>query len=335
MARTVTGSYTLRPTKYSSYRSSGTFSDWFSNTNAPSNWTNQMNVGTNIGDNSDSTYFNDNSVDTSTDAKNCIMELDVTAGTVPAYDYTITKVTFYWRNKTSASTNNTRIFRIWNTIWDRNENAGTPASLRDDGRFCNMGFNGSTSSTSTGSTSVTTRSAGYTALTNPTMAAGTSPDRMALCIQAYKSSHLTSFNSYQLYDVWYIVEYTYQEPTEVTSTIRTDAGTSVSGDATLATNATGSITEEEGNLVTLTATSAAGYVFDGWYSGGVKVASTPTYSFTMAAATTLYALSKKRQIYVGTAQVKAIYIGTTEIGDVYIGTTKVYSESELLPTATS
>jgi len=85
----------------------------------------------------------------------------------------------------------------------------------------------------------------------------------------------------------------------------------------------------------LKANTAEENIFDGRKSGGVKVASTPTYSFTMAAATTLYALSKKRQIYVGTAQVKAIYIGTTEIGDVYIGTTKVYSDSELLPTATS
>lgn len=332
MSRTVTGSYTLRPT-YSSYRSSGTFSDWFSNTNAPSNWTNQMNVGTNIGDNSDSTYFNDNSVDTSTDAKNCVLELNVTAGTVPAYDYTITKVTFYWRNKTSASTSNARIFRIWNTIWDRNENVGTPTSLRDDGRFCNMGFNGSTSSTRTGTTSITTYSAGYTALTNPTMSAGTIPDRMALCIQAYKTSHWTSFSSYQLYDVWYVVEYSYEEPTDVTATVKTDSGTAVTGDASVQHGTTGSVTAEDGTIVSMTADPDDGYVFAGWYSGGVKVADTLTYSFTISASV-LYAISHKRNLYVGNAQVKEVYIGTTKISEIYSGSEPIWKDSELLAEAT-
>lgn len=332
MARTVTGSYTLRPT-YSSYRSSGSFSDFFTNTNAPSNWTNQMNVGTNIGDNSDSTYYSDTSVDTTTDAKNCVLELNVTAGTVPSYDYTITKVTFYYRNRTSNSTNSIRVFRIWNTIWDKNGNVGSPVSLMGEGRFGHMGFNGSTSSTSTGTTSIATRSAEYTLFENATMEAGLFPDRAALCIQAYKTSHYTSFSSYQLYDVWYEVSYTYEEPTDATATIITDTGTSVSGDATVAANSTGTLTDEEGSLVTLTATPASGYVFDGWYSGGSKVAETVTYSFTISAAV-LYAISHKRNLYVGDARVKEVYIGTTKIGEIYSGDEPIWKDSELLAEAT-
>ena len=335
MSRTVTGTYTLRPTSYASYRSNDTFTNWFVNTNAPSNWTNNLSVTTQLGDNSDSTYYNNTGVDTDQEARNCLLNLTVTSGTVPAYDYRVTQLKFYWRNKTSGATGSSRIFRIWNTIYEKHDIAGSAKSLMEDGLFGNMGYDGSTSSVSTGTTSIKTYSSTYTSFVNDTIAAGLYPDRMALCVLAYKTSHYTSFNSYQLYDVWYKVSYTYEEPTDATATIITDTGTSVSGDATVAANSTGTLTDEEGSLVTLTATPAAGYVFDGWYSGGVKVASTPTYSFTMAAATTLYALSKKRQIYVGTAQVQAIYVGTTEIVDVYIGTTKAYGDSELLPTATN
>lgn len=334
MSRTVTGTYTLRPTSYASYRSNDTWTNWFVNTSAPSDWENQLNVTTQLGDNSDSTYYNNTSVDTDQEARNCLLNLTVTSGQVPAYDYKVTQVKFYWRNKTSGATGSSRIFRIWDTIYEKHSNLGTAKSLMEDGYFGHMGYAGSTSSTSTGTTSIKTYSSTYTSFVNDTIAAGLYPDRMALCVLAYKTSHYTSFNSYQLYDVWYEVSYTYEEPTDATVTITTDTGTSVSGDKTVAANSTGTLTDEEGSLVTLTATPAAGYIFDGWYSGGVKVASTPTYSFSLA-ATTLYAISKKRQIYVGTAQVQAIYVGTTEIGDVYIGTTKAYGDSELLPTATS
>ncbi len=328
MSRTVTGSYTLRPT-YSSYRSSGTFSDWFQNTNAPSSWTSNMAVGTSIGDNSDSTYFNDTSVDTSTDAKNCVLQLDVTAGTVPAYDYTITKVTFYYRNKTSNSTNATRVFRIWNTIWDRNGNAGTPSSIMGEGRFGNMGFNGSTSSVSTGTTTVTTRSAEYTSLTNATMEGGLFPDRGALCIQAYKTSHYTSFSSYQLYDVWYVVEYTYQEPTDVTATFTSDDGCSIQYEGSTVST----LTAEEDSTVSLTAVVGDGYEFDGWYLNGSKVSSSTTYTFTMAAVT-LYALTKVRKLYVGDAQVQEVYIGTTPAAEIYSGEELIWGPSPLYSTAT-
>lgn len=333
MSRTVTGTYTLRPTSYASYRSNDTWTNWFVNTNAPSDWKNQLKVTTQLGDNSDSTYYNNTSVDTGQDARNCLLNLTVTSGKVPAYDYKVTEVKFYWRNKTSGATGSSRIFRIWNTIYEKRDNLGTAKSLMEDGFFGHMGYNGSTSSTSTGTTSINTYSSTYTSFVNDTIAAGLYPDRMALCVLAYKTSHYTSFNSYQLYDVWYVVEYSYEEPTDVTATVKADSGTAVSGDATVQAGTTANVTFDEGTIVSLTAEPADGYVFDGWYSGGSKVAETTTYSFTISAAV-LYAISHKRNLYVGNAKVKEVYIGTTKIGEIYSGSEPIWKDSELLAEAT-
>ena len=110
-------------------------------------------------------------------------------------------------------------------------------------------------------TSINTYSSTYTSFVNDTIAAGLYPDRMALCVLAYKTSHWTSFNSYQLYDVWYVVEYSYEEPTDVTATVKADSGTAVSGDATVQAGTTANVTFEEGTIVSLTAEPADGYVF--------------------------------------------------------------------------
>lgn len=330
MSRTVTGTYTLRPTSYSSYRSSGAFTDWFSNNNAPSNWTNNMPVGTNIGDGSDSTYYNDTSVSTSTNAKNCIMNLTVTSGTVPEFEYDITKVTFYYRNKTSNSVNSSRIFRIWNTIYDFGT-GGTPKALLNNGHFCNMGFNGS----NTGSTSITTRSSEYSSFTNTRIAANDYPSKMALCTQAYKTSHLTSYNSYTLYDVWYVIEYSYVE-NETTVRYFDDDGVSVTANGSALTSES-TYQDYYKTAYPLVATLAPGHVFDGWYLNGVKVSSSLsyTYVFPKTGVDWLYCITKYRKIFVGTYQVDEIYIGTSPVGDIYDGNTKIWGNSPLYGDATS
>lgn len=333
MSKTVTGTYTLRPTSYASYRSNDTWTNWFVDTSAPSDWENQLNVTTQLGDNSDSTYYNNTSVDTDQEARNCLLHLTVTSGQVPAYDYKVTQVKFYWRNKTSGATGSSRIFRIWDTIYEKHDMLGTAKSLMEDGYFGHMGYNGSTSSTSTGTTSINTYSSTYTSFVNDTIAAGLYPDRMALCVLAYKTSRWTSFNSYQLYDVWYEVSYTYEENIDVTATVKADSGTAVSGDATVQAGTTANVTFDEGTIVSLTAEPADGYVFDGWYSGGSKVAETTTYSFAISAAV-FYAISHKRNLYVGDARVKEVYIGTTKIGEIYSGSEPIWKDSELLAEAT-
>ena len=329
MPRTITGSYTLRPTTYSSYRSSDNFSDWFQNSNAPSNWYNNMPVGTNIGDNSDSTYYTDSSVDTSTDAKNCIMNLDVTSGAVPEFDYTITKVTFYYRNRTSNSTSSNRIFRIWNTLYDFGH-GGTPLDIHNNGYFCNMGFNGS----STGSTSITTRSAEYTSFANTGMAANDYPSKMALCIQAYKTSHFTSYNSYTLYDVWYVVEYSYTEY-EKSVQYRNDEGVVVTANGnTLDARAT--YQDYKGTQYPLVATVQPGYILDGYYLNGQKVSDSENYTFTFNNdSDELYCITKKRKIFVGDYQVDEVYIGTTPVSEIYDGDTCIWGLSDLYGDATA
>lgn len=329
MPRTVTGTYTLRPTSYSSYRSSGTFTDWFSNNDAPSNWKNNMPVGTNIGDGSDSTYYQDSSVSTSTNAKNCIMNLTVTSGTVPEFEYDITKVTFYYRNKASNSTSSNRIFRIWNTIYDFGT-GGTPKSLLENGHFCNMGYNGS----STASTSITTRSSSYTSFTNTRIAANDYPSKMALCIQAYKTSHLTSYNSYTLYDVWYVVEYSYTEY-EKSVQYRNDEGVVVTANGS-ALDAVATYQDYKGVQYPLVATVNKGYILDGYYLNGQKVSDSENYTFTFNNdSDELYCITKKRKIFVGDYQVDEIYIGTTPVTEIYDGDTCIWGLSDLYGDATA
>ena len=328
LPRTITGSYTLRPTTYSSYRSSDSFSDWFENSDAPSNWHNNMPVDTQIGDNSDSTYYTDSSVGTSTNAKNCIMNLTVTSGAVPEFDYDITKVTFYYRNKTSNSVSSTRIFRIWNTLYDFGH-GGNPLEIRNKGYFCNMGFNGSNN----GSTSITTRSAEYTSFTNTGMAANDYPSKMALCIQAYKKSHLTSYNSYTLYDVWYVVEYSYVE-NEKTVQYRNDEGVIVSSNGSIL-DATANYQDYKGAYYPLVAEVQPGYVFDGYYLNGSLVSSTENYTYTFNGDTDrLYCITKVRKIFVGNYQVDEIYIGTNVLKELYDGQLKLWGSSDLYDEAT-
>ena len=329
MPRTITGSYTLRPTTYSSYRSSGTFTDWFSNNNAPSNWKNNMPVGTNIGDGSDSTYYQDSSVSTSTNAKNCIMNLTVTSGTVPEFEYDITKVTFYYRNKASNSTSSNRIFRIWNTLYDHGH-GGTPLNIHNNGYFCNMGYNGS----STASTSITTRSSSYTSFANTGMAANDYPSKMALCIQAYKTSHLTSFSSYTLYDVWYVVEYSYTEY-EKSVQYRNDEGVVVTANGS-ALDAVATYQDYKGVQYPLVATVNKGYILDGYYLNGQKVSDSENYTFTFNNdSDELYCITKKRKIFVGDYQVDEIYIGTTPVTEIYDGDTCIWGLSDLYGDATA
>lgn len=329
MPRTVTGTYTLRPTSYSSYRSSGTFTDWFSNNNAPSNWKNNMPVGKNIGDGSDSTYYSDTSVSTSTNAKNCIMNLTVTSGTVPEFEYDITKVTFYYRNKTSNSVNSSRIFRIWNTIYDFGT-GGTPKELLNNGHFCNMGFNGS----NTGSTSITTRSSEYSSFTNTRIAANDYPSKMALCIQAYKTTHLTSFSSYQIYDVWYVIEYSYTEY-EKSVQYRNDEGVVVTANGN-ALDAVATYQAYKGTQYPLVATVQPGYILDGYYLNGQKVSDSENYTFTFDNdSDELYCITKKRKIFVGDRQVDEVYIGTTPVSEIYDGDICIWGLSDLYGDATS
>ena len=329
MPRTITGSYTLRPTTYSSYRSSGTFTDWFSNNNAPSNWKNNMPVGTNIGDGSDSTYYQDSSVSTSTNAKNCIMNLTVTSGTVPEFEYDITKVTFYYRNKASNSTSSNRIFRIWNTLYDYGH-GGVPLNIHNNGYFCNMGYNGS----STASTSITTRSSSYTSFANTGMAANDYPSKMALCIQAYKTSHLTSFSSYTLYDVWYVVEYSYTEY-EKSVQYRNDEGVVVTANGS-ALDAVATYQDYKGVQYPLVATVNKGYILDGYYLNGQKVSDSENYTFTFNNdSDELYCITKKRKIFVGDYQVDEIYIGTTPVTEIYDGDTCIWGLSDLYGDATA
>lgn len=329
MPRTITGSYTLRPTTYSSYRSSGAFTDWFSDNYALSDWKHNMPVGTKIGDNSDSTYYTDSSVDTSTDAKNCIMNMAVTSGTVPTFDYDITKVTFYYRNKTSNPTGSTRILRIWNTLYDFGH-GGTPLDLHNSGYFCNMGFNGS----STGSTSITTRSAVYTSFANTGMAANDYPSKMALCIQAYKTSYFTSFSSYTLYDVWYIVEYSYTE-NEKTVQYRNDEGVVVTANGN-ELDAVATYQDYKGVQYPLVATVNKGYIFDGYYLNGQKVSDSENYTFTFNNdSDKLYCITKKRKIFVGDRQVDEVYIGTTPVTEIYDGDTCIWGLSDLYGDATA
>lgn len=335
MPRTITGSYTLRPTKYSSYRSNDTFKNWFVNTNAPSNWTNNLDCGTKIGDNSDSTYYNDSSVNTSTNAKNCLMNLTVTSGTVPPIDYNITKVTFYWRNKTSGATNNSRIFRIWNTIYEKHDVAGSAASLMEDGYFGNMGFNGSTSSVSTGTTSIRTYSQQYTSFTHDAViAGGLWPDKMAMCVQAYKTSHWTSFSSYQIYDVWYVVEYSYTEY-EKTVQYKNDEGVVVTANGR-ALDAAATYQDYKGVQYPLIATVNKGYILDGYYLNGQKVSDSENYTFTFDNdSDELYCITKKRKIFVGDHQVDEVYIGTTPVSEIYDGDTCIWGLSDLYGDATA
>lgn len=335
MSKTVTGTYTLRPTTYRQYISSGTFSNYFSTSvSAPSSWTTKMNVTTEIGDQSDSTYYSDTGVSSSnTYAENAIMNLHLSSGSVPQEDYQITKIKVNWRAQASAQTDGYRKLNIWNTIWDSGGYSGTPKSRIDNGAFGHMLASGSSSSVHTATTSIEDHSQTATSFENPTINAGDFPDRLAICVQAYKTSGFVSFSWWRLYEVWIEVSYTYEKNVDVTATIKADSGTTVSGDATVQAGTNEDITFDEGTVVSLTATPSDGYVFDGWYSGGSKVAETTTYSFTISAAV-LYAISHKRNLYVGDARVKEVYIGTTKIGEIYSGDEPIWKDSELLAEAT-
>ena len=337
MSRTVTGSYTLRPTSIRGYVSSNPFNYYWDTTKNCSNYKNDLgSIGSRLGDESDSTYVSRAVNGTSSNGANKLMNMTVDSDdSIPAYDYTITKVVVTYRTKSSAAWSTSKIANLWFTIWDRGDDDGLnlyPTSAANNGRFC-WKFLSSSESANNGGTSIADFTSSKTF--SHTMKAGRSPNDFAICMDCYRGNWThTQYTYFYLYEVSFEVYYSYTYEENVTATIRTDEGTTVSGDVTVAANASATITADEGTTKTLTATPASGYVFDGWYTGGQKVSSDLTYTYTMAAAT-VYALSKKREIYVGTAQVKAIYIGTTEIGDVYIGTTKVCSDSELLPTATS
>ena len=337
MSRTVTGSYVLRPTSQRTYRSSGTFSDWFYNSSAPSSWTTNMNPGTKIGDNSDSTYYSDTGVSSSNSyAENAIMNLTVSSGTVPDVDYTIEQVTLTYRAKASTTTDGTRKLNIWNTIWYCNGNhTYTPKACMDAGNYGWKSGVFSASGNATASTSITNRSTSD--YSGGSMPGGAYPDMHAICVQAYKTSAWVSFSSWQLYDIWFTVEWSYEEP-DVKTYLYTDEGTSISGAASVPAGSTTIgetfIEASSGETRTLVASTLPGYVFDGWYLNGVKVSSNQTYQLTIAANASLYAISKVRKIYVGTLQVQAVFVGTTEC-EVYDGSEKVFGESNEYANATA
>lgn len=338
MPRTVTGTYILRPTSRRTYRSSGTFSDWFSTSvTAPSDWTNQLDVGTNIGDNSDSTYFNDSGVGVnSTEAKNAIMNMSVTSGTVPDVDYTITSVKLSFRNKTSSNTSNIRIFRIWNTLYFTDGyKTATPKAHNENGRFIWKHAVGSTSSVSVGTTSITTYSYDTPSeQANTSMPASEYPDLCAICVQAYKTSHFTSFNSYQLYDVWYEVSYSYTEY-EKSVQYRNDEGVVVTANGN-ALDATATYQDYKGIQYPLVATVQPGYILDGYYLNGQKVSSSENYTFTFNNdSDELYCITKKRKIFVGDHQVDEVYIGTTPVSEIYDGDICIWGLSDLYGDATA
>ena len=331
MPRTVTGSYTLRPTTYRQYISSGTFSNYFSTSvSAPGSWTTKMNFTTEIGDQSDSTYYSDTGVSSSNSyAENAIMNLHLSSGTVPQEDYQITKVKVNWRAQASAQTDGSRKLNIWNTIWDSGGYSGSPKSRIDNGAFGYMFASGSSSSVHTATTSIEDHSQTATSFENPTMTAGDFPDRLAICVQAYKTTGFVSFSWWRLYEVWIEVSYTYEKNVDVTASFATDDGCSIQyGGSTVTT-----LTEDEGTAVGLTAVVEEGYVFDGWYLNGTKVESGTTYTFTMAAVT-LYALTKIRKLYVADEQVQEVYCGTTPVEEIYSGDECIWGPSPLYSQAT-
>lgn len=338
MPRTITGSYILRPTSQYGYRSSGTFTDWFYSSSAPSNWTTNMNPGTKIGDNSDSTYYSDTGVTSSNaNAENAIMNMTVASGTVPSVDYTITKVTLTYRAKASTTTDASRKLNIWNTLWYSGGNKTyTPTACINAGRYGWKTAKLSTSSIATATSSI----ANYTSSssTSGSMPGGAFPDMHCICVQAYKTSGWVSFSSWQLYDLWYTVEYSYTEE-EVKSYVYTDSGVALSGDATIAPGSStfgeSYIEDYAGETKSLTATVQEGYDFDGWYLNGQKVSEELTYVLTIAFGVQLYCIAKKRMVYVGQARVKEIYIGTTPVGEVYAGGEVIWGPSPLYGRATA
>jgi len=296
-----------------------------------------MNPGTNIGDNSDSTYYSDTGVTSgNSNAENAIMNLTVSSGTVPDVDYTIEQVTMTYRAKASTTTDGSRKLNIWNTIWYCNGNhTYTPKACMDAGNYGWKSGVFSSSSNATASTSITNRTTSD--YSGGAMRGGTYPDMHAICVQAYKTSAWVSFSSWQLYDIWFTVEWSYEEP-DVKTYLYTDEGTSISGAASVPAGSTTIgetfIEASSGETRTLVATALPGYVFDGWYLNGVKVSSNQTYQVTIAANASLYAISKVRKIYVGTLQVKAVFVGTTEC-EVYDGSEKVFGESNEYANATA
>lgn len=154
-----------------------------------------------------------------------------------------------------------------------------------------------------------------------------------MCVQAYKTSHLTSFKSYQLYDVWYVVEYSYTEY-EKTVNYRNDGGVVVTAGGN-ALDATATYQDYRGTQYPLVATVQPGYVLDGYYLNGTKVSSTENYTYTFNGdPDALYCLSKVRKAFVGTSQFSNAYVGTDEVKAIYVGTTKIWGDSDLLPEAT-
>lgn len=335
MSRTVTGSYILRPSTWKRKLTS-TFSSYFSTDVAqPSGtWTNDADVEKNvIGDADDETKWSYPSISTSQNAYNCVMSL-VVEGDVPDVDYTVKSVKVHNRNRATTNTGSSNVLEHWFTIWyGAGSSASVPTTRRSAGHFCAMHADSSTSQSGNSTTTLTTHTSTMTA-TNTDVPGGIHPDFVALCVSAYRpGGWFPSFTSYAIYDLWFVVEYTYVEKTDVTATVKADSGTAVSGDATVQAGTTANVTFDEGTIVSLTAEPADGYVFDGWYSGGSKVAETTTYSFTISAAV-LYAISHKRNLYVGDARVKEVYIGTTKIGEIYSGSEPIWKDSELLAEAT-
>lgn len=335
MPRTITGSYIVRPTSYREYLTSGTFGDYFSTavSTTSSGWNGNLNVGTAIGDNSDSTYYSDTSVSTSsTTAKNALMNLTVSSGTVPSFDYTVTKVTLGFRTRASSTTNNTRILRLWNTLWYSGGYSASPKSMISQGNFGYMNAQGSTSSTTLATSAVSTYSVSETSFTNSTIPAAKYPDRMAICALAYKTSHLVSYNAWYLYDVWWIIDWTYTENEETVSFFRDDGVTVSAGGNDVPT---GQYTDYRHTTYTLTATVQNGYVFDGWYLNGTKVSSDLTYTYELYQGDELYCITKVRKVFNGTVQFDKCYIGDEEISAIYIGTEKVWGLSDLYGDATA
>lgn len=339
MSRTVTGSYTLRPTSYRTYRSSGTFSDWFytsSSVSAPSTWRYNMNPGTKIGDNSDSTYYSDTGVTHINDyAENAIMNLTVSSGTVPSVDYSITSVTLTYRAKASTTTDASRKLNIWNTIWYSGGNKSyTPTACISAGNFGWKTAKVSTYSVTTATTSIANYESSHTP-TDGDMPAGTYPDMHAICVQAYKTSALVSFSYWYLYDVWYTVEWSYTED-ELTGTVYTDKGVAVTGGASVSAGTTAgkSFAGYAGDSKTMKARVLRGYEWDGWYDGTQKVSSDLSYSISMSDGLTLYALSKARNVFVGTEPAAAVYVGNTEVTEIDVGANRIWGDSPLLTAAT-
>ena len=338
MSRTVTGSYIIRPTSYNSYLSSGTFSNYFSTSpSAPSSWTTKMNISTQIGDNSDSTYYSDTGVSSSnSNAENVIMNMTKTSGTVPAHEYKITKVSLNYRAKASTTTDGSRNLNLWFSIWNSNEGT-TPTAAINAGHFGMKTGYASSSSLATATTSIATKTFNITSLTNGSYIANRFPNRLALCARAWKSSYLVPFSYWYLYDVWFEISWSYEED-PVKTYIYTDDGVTISGDASIApgTHVIGEsyIEDYVGETKSLTASVSEGREFDGWYINGVLISEELTITITMTSNDQVYAISKIRKVYVGPAPVKEVYVGTTLV-EVYSGDEKIFGASELYGNATA